>query len=87
VILSTISQTKNRLSELLASVQEGETLIIMDRKTPVARVERIRTLAGNPNVQPPRRRWNAEAVLDLPLPQVTGCRLVEAVNEERGGGR
>ena len=32
MITTTISQTKNHLSELLASVRQGETLIITDRK-------------------------------------------------------
>jgi prevent-host-death family protein len=35
---ATISETKNRLSELLARVKQGETVLILDRDKPVARI-------------------------------------------------
>jgi antitoxin (DNA-binding transcriptional repressor) of toxin-antitoxin stability system len=85
VITSTISATKNRLSELLDRVQSGETLIILDRKTPVARVERIRHASNNPHIQLPKGAWNPQRILKLPIR--SGRRgaqgLAEAVREER----
>jgi len=88
MITSTISETKNHLSELLARVQSGETLIILDRKTPVARVERIRTLTDNPYILPARKKWNAANILDLPIEPVRqGSPMVsKAVREERESG-
>jgi antitoxin (DNA-binding transcriptional repressor) of toxin-antitoxin stability system len=38
---ATISQLKNRLSEYLRKVRSGETILVMDRDEPVARIERI----------------------------------------------
>lgn len=88
MITSTISNTKNRLSELLVRVQSGETLIIVDRKTPVARVERIRGVADNPHILPAMSRWNPAKILDLPLlaARKGSPSLVTAVGEEREGG-
>jgi len=37
--MANISYTKNHLSSLLARVKEGETIVIMDRNRPVARLE------------------------------------------------
>jgi len=36
-----ISYTRNHLSEILSRVREGETILIVDRKQPVARLEPI----------------------------------------------
>jgi prevent-host-death family protein len=35
---ATISEAKNHLSELLARVKQGETVLILDRDKPVARI-------------------------------------------------
>jgi len=88
MITSTISDTKNRLSELLVRVQSGETSIIVDRKTPVARVERSRGIADNPHVLPAMRKWNPEKILELPIlaaPKGSPS-VVAAVHDEREGG-
>lgn len=84
MITSTISETKNHLSELLERVQAGETLIILDRKTPVARVERIVAPHNNPVLSQPECPWNPEAVLRLPAGQADGS-LAAVVREERDG--
>ena len=88
MITATISDTKNRLSELLARVQSGETLIISDRKTPVARVERICGISGNPHVQPARKAWNPLEILAQPILSASegSPSLVGAVREERAVG-
>ena len=36
---STITETKNRFSSLIDRVRHGETILILDRKVPVARLE------------------------------------------------
>lgn len=38
---ASISETKNRLSELLERVRRGETILITDRDRPVARLEPV----------------------------------------------
>jgi prevent-host-death family protein len=40
---ATISEAKNHLSELLARVKRGETVLILDRDKPVARIVPIET--------------------------------------------
>ena len=43
---ATISQTKNNLSALLDRVRHGETILILDRNQPVARVVPIESASG-----------------------------------------
>ena len=38
---ATISELKNRLSAYLKEVQAGETILVLDRDQPVARIERV----------------------------------------------
>ena len=44
---ATITQTKNQLSLLIDAVKQGETVIILDRNIPVARLEPVTPDAGN----------------------------------------
>ena len=39
--MATITETKNHLSALIHEAQRGETIIVLDRKKPVARIESI----------------------------------------------
>jgi len=41
--VATISQTKNNLSALLDKVRHGETILIVDRDRPVARIVPVQT--------------------------------------------
>lgn len=43
---ATISQTKNQLSALLDAVRHGETVLIVDRDQPVARLEPVAAGSG-----------------------------------------
>ncbi len=43
---ASITQTKNQLSSLLDEVKRGETIVILDRNRPVARLEPIREASG-----------------------------------------
>jgi prevent-host-death family protein len=51
-----ISYARNHLSELLNRVREGETILIVDRQTPVARLEPPAKRAG------PGAAWKADLV-------------------------
>lgn len=82
MLTSTISDTKNHLSELLERVLAGETLVILDRKTPIARVERI--APTNPAISRPSALWNPAAVLDLPLGRASSS-ISRILREERDG--
>lgn len=86
--IATISETKNKLSELLAAVRAGETLTILDRKRPIARVEAVREVTDNPHVSPPDSSWDPEKLTSLPLAEISGAdmSLIEAVAEERNTG-
>ncbi len=88
MISRTISDTKNRFSELIASVRKGETLIVTDRKRPVARIEPIQTLGDHPHLSPSEKAWNPTEFLDLPLPEALEPEqsLSKAVLEERESG-
>ena len=91
-----ITEAKNRLSALLDRVRAGETILIVDRGVPVARLEhaagddaegRLRRLerAGlvRRGTQPPPPSL---ALDELPRPR-DGASVVEALLEERRSGR
>lgn len=85
MITSTISQTKDHLSGLLEKVQQGETLIILDRKKPIARVERIDHLDANPHLLSPRSKSSAIKALLSPIGGRKGksSKVLAALLEER----
>ena len=77
--IANISYARNHLSELINRVREGETVLIMDRHTPVARLEPMdefgpvkpewkADLVRRHVVQPARRRLDVKALLASPPP-------------------
>ena len=92
---ASVSDLKNNLSARLKQVIAGEPLVITDHRKPVAVVypleqdlmnEHVRSLVAEGLVVPPKRKPNARAVLDLPLPECA-ANLTEAILEERREGR
>jgi len=95
----TITEAKNRLSALLDQVRAGETVLIVDRDVPVARL--ISALAERPDDLDGRlarleragiiRRGTgtvAREILDQPPPKPRGgASAVAALLEERRSGR
>lgn len=93
-----ISELRDGLSEYLARVRKGETVIVYDRDTPIARIEPI---GGGSNQEglpawvheaerrgiltPPKIR--DEARLPPPVKTEKPARLLEALLEERRTGR
>jgi prevent-host-death family protein len=70
-----VSGLKARLSEYLAAVRNGETVVVHDRRTPIARLvpmsenaeelsitEPGRPLAGTGRIKPPRLRRRTDVV-------------------------
>ncbi len=87
MITSTLAKAKDHLSSLLRQVQAGETLIILDRKKPIARVVRIQGTTSNIHVCPPSEPWAPQAILDLPIGSASSDHSVtSAVHEERESG-
>ena len=95
---ASITEARNGFSELLRRVRLGETVLITDRGTPVARIEPCRTTdAGDPKlvallarpgvVRPPRETLDVEAFLKTPLPRLPeGVRASDAVTADRDEG-
>lgn len=75
-----ISYTRNHLSEMLARVREGESILIVDRQHPVARLEPVTgpsargdapwqaDLVRRGLLRPARNHLDAKALRALPLP-------------------
>jgi antitoxin (DNA-binding transcriptional repressor) of toxin-antitoxin stability system len=94
-----IAVAKNTLSRLIDDVKRGETILILDRDTPVARLEpisrdpdlatdRMADLVKRGIVAPPRKPLPAGAFTDRPLPTLPpGASSVRALLEERDSGR
>ena len=96
---ASITQTKNQLSALLDRVRHGETVLIMDRGRPVARLEPvtgesnaetapiIKDLERTGAVRPPRRQVDTNLLLQDPLPAPGGASALQALLEERREAR
>lgn len=92
-----ISSAKNNLSMLIREVQQGESIVITDRGTPVAKLEpiadlkdlgvQLKGLVERGLVALPRKRPDA-SILELPMPKVgPGPSAVDYLLEERESGR
>lgn len=94
---ATITEAKNRLSALIDRVRSGESILILDRGVPVARLEPV---AGFPDPTGRLRRLERAGLirvgeapppldlLRLPAPAlVPGASAVEALLAERRAGR
>lgn len=92
---ATISQLKNHLSAYLKKVRAGETVLILDRDRPVARLERVRPdelkderlaeLERRGIIRRPTRPFTPqewEEFLQEPLPKADAS-VLEALLEER----
>ena len=81
-----IADLKARLSAYLRSVRRGETLTVLDRETPVARIVPIDQPAGKLSI---RRAKGKRRFSDVPLPLIsrTSIDIVSLLLEERQGGR
>lgn len=96
---ASITQTKNQLSALLDRVRHGETVLIMDRGRPVARLEpvssesnaeieaAINELERAGVVRRPREEVNTDLLLQDPLPAPGGASALQALLEERREAR
>ncbi len=95
-----IGQLKNGLSGFLRKVRAGESVVIYDRETPIARIEpmptapqsvrndkeRLASLIARGIVLPPANPNPDWSFLNDPLPSA-GASVLEALLEERRDGR
>jgi antitoxin (DNA-binding transcriptional repressor) of toxin-antitoxin stability system len=91
-----ISELRDGLSEYLARVRKGETVIVFDRDTPIARIEPVPPTGDYPEwareairrgiLTPPRIRDDHRITLPPYRPKKP-ARLLEALLEERRSGR
>lgn len=93
-----MTETKNNLSALVDQVQHGETILILDRGRPVARLESVLSEGDDPEGRLARlerqgilRRASApppREVLMTPPPRPSqGASALEALLAERRDGR
>jgi prevent-host-death family protein len=98
MLVATITEAKNRLSALIDRVKDGETVLIVDRGTPVARLEsavapsldpegRIARLERAGAVRAARVPRPSTALTSPPPHTVRGASTVGALLDERRGGR
>ncbi len=93
---ATISKLRDSLSAYLAQVRRGETVIVFDRNTPIARIEPIASMDDYPEwakeairrgiLTPPRIRDHRRITLPPHKPRKP-VRVLEALLEERRTGR
>jgi prevent-host-death family protein len=94
---ATITQAKNGLSALIDRVRAGESIVILDRGTPVARLEpiigrgdtegRLRRLERAGLVRVGVTTPQMEALLEPGPAIAAGSSAVEALIDERRNGR
>jgi len=99
MIIATISKTKNNLSALLDQVKAGQTVLILDRKRPVAKIEPVTSIGGqsaDSRLDLLERRGAIKRGSGKPPRQfwrgrlaktMDGSSVVESLIEERRAGR
>jgi prevent-host-death family protein len=98
MVVATITEAKNRLSALIDQVRAGESIVIVDRGTPVARLEsavsgppdaegRIARLERTGAIRSARKPPASELVSTKPPGPLKGASAVAALLEERREGR
>ena len=78
-----ISELKSHLSEHLRAVQGGEPIVVMDRKTPIARIVPYDNPAHGIVIRKPKP--GAPLVRDIPMPPPVAIDvdLMKVLEEER----
>ncbi|HEV2851471.1 MAG TPA: type II toxin-antitoxin system prevent-host-death family antitoxin [Thermoanaerobaculia bacterium] len=95
---ATLTDTKNNLSALVDQVQHGETILILDRGRPVARLESVVGAEDDPEGRLARlerqgllRRGSAplprEILMAKPPQAEEGASVLEALLDDRREGR
>lgn len=95
---ASLTETKNNLSALIDQVRQGDTIVILDRGRPVARIESILAADVEPEgriarleraglVRRPKRRRPKKLLEEAPPQSKGGASVLEALLDERKTGR
>lgn len=95
---ATLTDTKNHLSALIDQVRHGETILILDRGRPVARLASVLAEeSASPEGRVARlerqgildraKASKAPQLFDRPRPRPRGAGILEALLDERRSGR
>ncbi len=79
-----VAELKARLSEQLRAVKRGETITVLERDTPVARIIPMSEAAGGIEIRPAGARRKRLCDVKLPPRLVMKQDIVELLLEERG---
>ena len=82
-----IAELKDHLSENLRKVQAGDSLVVLDRATPIAHIVPVPTPASELRVVEPPRSWQDVAALELPAAPALATRSLAVLVDERGDRR
>ena len=97
MVAENIATSRSNLSSLLKQVRQGETVIVLDRDIPIARLEAIdlwsdemyKLMAGRltkaGDLLPRKKKLSAD-FFDLPLPEDNEASVRNAVLSERNEG-
>ena len=94
---ATLTETKNNLSALVDQVRDGETILILDRGRPVARLEsvlegdspsegRLARLERRGVVRRAGNEWPGDLLATPPPRSRAGASILDALLEERRTG-
>jgi prevent-host-death family protein len=95
---ATISDAKNHFSELLARVKRGETVLILERNRPIARIEPVAETFGSGDqrlaelerrgvIKRPKKRPTKNFLASLPPAPKVKADVLAALLAEREEGR
>jgi prevent-host-death family protein len=89
VVMKTVgvAQLKSRLSEYLRRVRRGQTIVVLDRRTPIARLVPYEIEKHGLRVRPPVGKYGSIQKVPLPPPQALSRDIVDYLLEERQGER
>jgi prevent-host-death family protein len=82
-----IAELKAKLSGYLRRVRRGESLTVLDRSTPIARIVPYVEAAAPLHIRPPRPGAPDPGKVALPPPSPLARDVVELLLEDRAGGR
>lgn len=82
MIIANIARLKARLSYYLSQVRQGQVVLVLDRKTPIAKVVASGTTERMPVIEP---RLNAGSLKEVRYPAIKSkTDAVRLLDEERG---
>ncbi|MGH7149772.1 MAG: type II toxin-antitoxin system Phd/YefM family antitoxin [Planctomycetota bacterium] len=82
-----VAELKSRLSEYLRRVRRGQTIVVVDRRTPIARLVPYESGREGLRIRPPIGKYGSIHRVPLPPPLRLSRDIVEYLLEERQGER